>query len=47
MVTSYEWYSTVHRSNHVVCRKGHYEAPPYNNQTIRSAYHVREYEVSV
>ena len=26
-------------------QKGHYEVPPYNNDTSRSAYHVREYEV--
>ncbi|XP_064021434.1 lariat debranching enzyme [Pogoniulus pusillus] len=26
-------------------RKGHFECPPYNQQTIRSAYHVRNIEV--
>ncbi|XP_006636459.1 lariat debranching enzyme [Lepisosteus oculatus] len=26
-------------------RKGHYEFPPYNQQTLRSAYHVRNIEV--
>ncbi|XP_068101165.1 lariat debranching enzyme [Hyperolius riggenbachi] len=26
-------------------RKGHYEHPPYNRETIRSAYHVRNIEV--
>ncbi|XP_019398397.1 PREDICTED: lariat debranching enzyme isoform X2 [Crocodylus porosus] len=26
-------------------RKGHFECPPYNRQTIRSAYHVRNIEV--
>lgn len=26
-------------------RKGHYECPPYNKETIRSAYHVRNIEV--
>uniref|UniRef100_A0A8C5QR41 Debranching RNA lariats 1 n=1 Tax=Leptobrachium leishanense TaxID=445787 RepID=A0A8C5QR41_9ANUR len=26
-------------------RKGHYECPPYNQETIRSAYHVRNVEV--
>eukprot|EP00397_Hematodinium_sp_SG-2012_P001830 GEMP01001835.1.p1 GENE.GEMP01001835.1~~GEMP01001835.1.p1 ORF type:complete len:1360 (+),score=508.99 GEMP01001835.1:50-4129(+) len=25
--------------------RGHHEAPPYNNDTMRSAYHVREFEV--
>lgn len=24
---------------------GHYERPPYNDSTIRSVYHVREYDV--
>ena len=24
---------------------GHYERPPYNESTIRSVYHVREYDV--
>lgn len=24
---------------------GHYERPPYDENTIRSAYHVREYDV--
>lgn len=24
---------------------GHYERPPYNEQTIRSVYHVRHYDV--
>lgn len=24
---------------------GHFECPPYNQQTIRSAYHVRNIEV--
>ncbi|XP_053896249.1 lariat debranching enzyme [Malaclemys terrapin pileata] len=26
-------------------RKGHFECPPYNQQTVRSAYHVRNIEV--
>eukprot|EP00742_Colponemidia_sp_Colp-10_P005924 GILJ01006335.1.p1 GENE.GILJ01006335.1~~GILJ01006335.1.p1 ORF type:complete len:450 (-),score=58.43 GILJ01006335.1:16-1338(-) len=26
-------------------RKGHHEVPPYTDKTMRSAYHVREYEV--
>ncbi|XP_028663351.2 lariat debranching enzyme [Erpetoichthys calabaricus] len=26
-------------------RKGHFESPPYNQQTMRSAYHVRNIEV--
>jgi hypothetical protein len=24
---------------------GHYEMPPYSNDTMRSVYHVREFEV--
>ncbi|CAG7898399.1 unnamed protein product [Brassica rapa] len=27
------------------CSVGHYERPPYNRNTIRSVYHVREYDV--
>lgn len=26
-------------------RRGHYEAPPYSSDSIRSVYHVRELEV--
>eukprot|EP00297_Palpitomonas_bilix_P026220 CAMPEP_0113896402 /NCGR_PEP_ID=MMETSP0780_2-20120614/17996_1 /TAXON_ID=652834 /ORGANISM="Palpitomonas bilix" /LENGTH=323 /DNA_ID=CAMNT_0000887535 /DNA_START=71 /DNA_END=1038 /DNA_ORIENTATION=- /assembly_acc=CAM_ASM_000599 len=25
--------------------RGHYEKPPYSNDTVRSAYHIREFEV--
>ncbi|KAI5354063.1 hypothetical protein L3X38_006958 [Prunus dulcis] len=31
-------------NRHNYC-KGHYERPPYNESTIRSIYHVREYDV--
>ncbi len=27
------------------CGTGHYEMPPYSNDTMRSVYHVREFEV--
>jgi len=27
------------------CRRGHFEAPPYNDNSKISVYHVREYEV--
>ena len=26
-------------------RQGHWERPPYDNSSMRSAYHVREYDV--
>jgi lariat debranching enzyme len=31
--------------NHRDYKSGHYERPPYDKNTIRSAYHVREYDV--
>lgn len=35
--------SGIYNARHY--RLGHYERPPYNESTIRSVYHVREYDV--
>ncbi|XP_023002367.1 lariat debranching enzyme isoform X2 [Cucurbita maxima] len=35
--------SGIYNARHY--RLGHYERPPYNEDTIRSVYHVREYDV--
>ncbi|KAL3747912.1 hypothetical protein ACJRO7_016691 [Eucalyptus globulus] len=35
--------SGIYNARHY--RLGHYERPPYNEETIRSVYHVREYDV--
>ncbi|KAI8637763.1 lariat debranching enzyme, C-terminal domain-containing protein [Parasitella parasitica] len=35
--------SGIAKENHY--RKGHYETSPYNRSDVRSAYHVREYDV--
>ncbi|XP_048134023.1 uncharacterized protein LOC115750992 [Rhodamnia argentea] len=35
--------SGIYNARHY--RLGHYERPPYNENTIRSVYHVREYDV--
>lgn len=29
-----------------VYKKGHYETVPYDDRTIRSVYHIREYDVA-
>lgn len=33
----------IYKANHYTC--GHFESPPYDNNTVRSAYHVRDLEV--
>jgi len=35
--------SGIHKQHNY--HSGHYERPPYNEQTIRSVYHVRHYDV--
>ena len=35
--------SGIFKPHHYRC--GHFEAPPYSDSTVRSAYHVRELEV--
>lgn len=33
----------IYKSHDYTC--GHFEMPPYDNRTVRSAYHVRDLEV--
>lgn len=33
----------IYKANHYTC--GHFETPPYDHGTVRSAYHVRDLEV--
>ena len=33
----------IYKPNHYTC--GHFEMPPYDKSTVRSAYHVRDLEV--
>ena len=35
----------IHTLDSGVASQGHYEVPPYQNDTMRSAYHVRELDV--
>jgi lariat debranching enzyme len=35
--------SGIYNERHYTC--GHFEYPPYDNSTVRSAYHVRDLEV--